>query len=264
MKLGNSTRAPQDIFYYVTGEWYKGPRPPFDDASKLPGTKILEDNFPAIKAEVESYYSQNADRMKPNFAYSYVEERWKTVTLYSYFLRYRSSCERFPVTDSVVRQIPGMCLAQISVLEPNVRIRSHFGDTDATIRSHLGLTIPGTLPELGFALRRQKIAWREGTVFSFCIAHRHYAWNYTDKPRLVLLVDVVREEHMDRRFEIASKVLAATVTKLLVAKFGALRKAPVPVTRAVHRLLTIPFRVLLETQQYVDLPIERLVRLKVD
>lgn len=248
------------VFYYVTRGWYQGDSPVFFDPATLPGTRILEDNWRIIKDEIEAYYAEHAEAFQPNFTpYAYKEQGWKTINLYSYFLKYRGNCEKLPRTDEIVSRIPGMSMCQIAVLDPHTRIKAHFGDTDAIIRSHLGIRVPGGLPELGLRVRRRRVTWEEGKVFAFCIAHRHYAWNYTDQPRIALVVDTFKEQYMARRYAIAGNALAAIVTKAIATRFPITKKIPPPLARAIHRPLGWFFRFALFLQRRFDFPADRLL-----
>jgi aspartyl/asparaginyl beta-hydroxylase (cupin superfamily) len=89
---------------------------------------------------------------------------------------------------------------------------------------------------------RERQCWKEGDVLAIQIARRHYAWNYTDKPRLVLVVDVVRPEFMERRYEVASKALAAIGMKFFATKWPVLKKLPAPLTRLIHAAGALVFR----------------------
>jgi aspartyl/asparaginyl beta-hydroxylase (cupin superfamily) len=242
-------REPEPIFYYISPEWYKGGEPPFYDVEQLPTTKVLRENYPAIRREIEAYYADHDAEIEPNFTpYAYAEEGWRTVNLYSYFLRYGESCEKFPTIDRIVREIPGMSLAQVAVLYPNVRIKAHIGDTNALIRHHLGIVVPGGLPDIGIQVGRERKAWVEGDVLALQIARRHYAWNYTDRHRIVLVVDVFRPEYMDRRYEIASKALAAIAMKFCATKMPVLKRLPRPLVRGIHRVTAWVFRARLALQ----------------
>jgi len=236
-------KQPEPVFYYVAPGWYKGSEPCFYDVETLPGTKLLRENYAAIRREVEAYYAEHGHEIGANFTpYRYSEKGWRTVNLYSYFLRYEENCKKFPVIDSVVSRIPGMCLAQVAVLEPRTRIKAHFGDTNAIVRSHLGLVVPGDLPDIGIQVGRERKCWKEGDVLALQIARRHYAWNFTDRTRLVLVVDTFRPEYMDRRYEIAGNVLGAIATKYFATKFPILKKLPRPVVLAIHWPLGKLFR----------------------
>lgn len=140
------------------------------------------ENYAEIQTEVLNYYDAMQENFTPTYGY---EDKpnfgWKSLSLYVYFLKSRSVCRSFPVTDSIVSQIPGMCGASISVLEGKSKIFPHIGDTDGIIRYHLGLRVPAGLPELGFQVKSEMRAWGNGEVLSFCTVHRHKAWNNTDQ-----------------------------------------------------------------------------------
>ncbi len=236
--MRGSVEAVEPVWYYVSSAGYPGRLPGFPDPSTLPGTRILEDNWKTIKEEVDAFYAAHAGAFGANYTpYAYSEPGWKTINLYSYFLRYGENCARFPRTAAIVEQIPDMCLAQVAVLDPHTRIKAHRGDCNAVVRSHLGLTVPSGLPELGIRVGREERSWREGEVFAITIAHRHYAWNRTDRHRVVLVVDVIRPEYRDRRYAIAGRALAAIAMKGWATRFPVLKKLPRPVTRAIHGIL---------------------------
>lgn len=254
---------PKRVFFYVTPGWYDGNSPVFFDPTQLPGTRILEDNYATIKEEIEAYYAAHAEEFQPNFTpYAYKEQGWKTINLYSYFLKYNRNCAKLPRTNEIVSRIPGMSMCQIAVLDAHTRIKAHFGDTDAIIRSHLGIRVPGTLPELGLRVRRKYVTWEEGKVFAFCIAHRHYAWNNTDRPRIALVVDTFKEAYMPRRYAIAGNALAAIVTKAIATRLPITKRIPAPLAHAIHRPLGLFFRMALFLQRHFDFPADRLLGAK--
>lgn len=234
---------PEPVYYYITKEWYKGNQPCFYNEEDFPGTKILKDNYATIRQEILDFYQEKGDSIKVNFTpYGYKEEGWRTINLYSYFLRYSEHCKAFPKTDEIVRQIPGMCLAQVAVLKPHTRIKPHLGDTNAIARSHLGIRIPGKFPDLGLQIRNEGRGWQEGEVFTFCIVHRHLAWNYTNDYRIILMVDVIKDEYLHQKYKIAGNTLAVIAMKYLATKFPVLKKMPEPLTRAIHPAIGYLFR----------------------
>ena len=239
--------------FYISSSWPKTRQPAYFDSSEYPGTQILEDNFESIRDEILDYYNHNREDFRPNFTpYAYNEAGWKTVNLYSYFLRYAGHCKKFPTVDRIVRTIPNMCLCQIAVLEPKTRIKAHFGDTNALIRSHLGILVPGDLPDIGIRVLRQNQGWAEGKVFSISIAHRHFAWNNTDKHRIVLVVDVVRPELATQKYEIAANALAVISMKFCATKLPILKGMPVWMTKGIQWGLARCFRLRLWFQRVTD------------
>ena len=68
--------------------------------------------------------------------------------------------------------------------------------------------VPGTAPELGMRVGSETRCREEGKVFALNIAYRHAAWNLTDKPRLIVVVDYVHPDFADRQHEIEANSLA--------------------------------------------------------
>ena len=253
--------TPEPVYYYVTGEWYKGKLPVFYDPAELAGARILEENFATIRDEVMAYYATHGAEMRANFTpYAYKEKGWKTVNLFSYFFEYRDHCRTFPKTTEIVRRIPNVSMAQVAVIDPHTRVKAHFGDTNVVIRMHLGLSVPGGLPELGLRAKRGSITWQEGKVWAFNIAHRHYAWNHTDLPRVALVVDVFRDEYVDQRYAIAGNCLAAIAMKAFATRNPATKRLPKRLLPWIHRPLGLVFRIALFVQRTFGMRVERVLR----
>jgi len=242
----------EPVWYFLGHHFYAGNQPKFYDTTELPAAKILREHYPEIKAEIEAFYATQSKELRANFTPYGLNPGWRTINLYSYHLRYRRVCRKFPIVDRVVRSIPGMYHVQIAVLKPHTVIRGHMGDTSALIRHHLGIVVPGTLPELGIRVGREEQCWKEGEVLALQIARRHKAWNETDDYRIILTVDTVRPEYADRRYEIGSMALASIVLKGIAGKWRPLKKVPLPVVRAMQRPIAWAFRSLIAAQRAYD------------
>ena len=196
-----STKAIEPIYFYLTGNWYKGKMPNFYDVSEFESTKILEKNYSLIKDEITHFYDTDKESLRPNFTpYKYIEEGWRTINLRAFMLKYPDNMRKFPVIESIVSQIPHVVTVQVAVLSPQTRVKAHFGDTNAIIRNHLGVIIPGEYPDLGFRNGSKEKCWEEGKVLAICIAHRHYVWNYTNKKRIILLVDTIHPDYLRYKY----------------------------------------------------------------
>jgi hypothetical protein len=253
-RLRPEPAAKPEPYFYLGPHWYRGSEPAFYDVANHPVTRLLEAHYPEIRRELETAFLERPEQFEANFTpYAYREEGWRTVNLYSYFLAYPRQRQRFPVTDAVVRRIPGMCMCQIAVLKPKTRIKAHFGDTDAIMRFHLGIRVPGRMPELGIRVGREQRCWEEGKVLAIQIARRHFAWNDTDEPRIALVVDVIRPEFESRRYEVAGKALAAIAMKWWVTRFPRTRRMPPALVRVLHGVLGRAFELRLRVQRTLGL-----------
>ena len=94
--------------------------------------------------------------------------------------------ERFPLTNKLVKEVPGVYIAGFSILEPKTRIYPHTGYTTAVYRSHLGLVTPkGAWIEIA----GEKVEWEAGKMFVFDDTVTHNAYNGSDEERVILMVD---------------------------------------------------------------------------
>lgn len=236
-------------YYILPGRWYAGSFPPIYDCEQVPAAKILKAHYPVIRREVLDYFAAHGSEIEPTFTpYAYKEAGWRTLNLFAQFMRYAENCAKLPETTRIVESIPSMCSAQIAVLHPNTRVRPHFADTSVLVRTHLGLQIPGTLPDIGMRVKRHQIAWKEGETFSFCPAHRHYTWNRTTGVRIMLQVDTYRPEFHRRRHLIGGHIMAAMATKYFATQYPVLRKMPRLGVLLAHRGIGIPMGISLWLQ----------------
>lgn len=245
----------EEPYYWSTGSgYYGGKYPAWWDVSQSEVAKILEDNYDAIKSEILDFYDRRSESLSPNWLpWGYSNEGWLTVDLYSFGMKTPKNCRQLPFIDSLARSIPGMMLAQVAVLQPHTKVRPHIGETSGLVRCHLPIVVPGTAPDLGMRVGHETRCWKEGEVFALNIAYRHSAWNLTDKPRLLFILDYVHPDFADRQHEIESNCLALMVMKGISARLTPLKKAPTSVTRPVQAVLARGFRVMLFLQRHARL-----------
>jgi aspartate beta-hydroxylase len=144
--------------------------------------------------------------------------RWEEVVLYEAGRRQENACARFPVTTSVIEQIPeattfGPGVVTLSWLEPGAHVIPHCGRTNEQLRVHLGLRAPG-----GATIRvgDQFQTWQDGRRIVFDDSYEHEVWHRGDSPRLVLLMDVLypgldqaqRSHVLGRRTSISEQIAA--------------------------------------------------------
>ncbi len=120
--------------------------------------------------------------------------------------------DRCPQTTALLDRLPLLDVpgrgpaAFFSVLAPRTRIPAHTGSTNLRAIVHLGLIVPdGCGFRVGGAVRQ----WREGEAFAFDDTIEHEAWNDSDMPRVVLIIDSwnpalsPRERNLARRLMIS-------------------------------------------------------------
>jgi len=183
------------------------------DLSDYPELKVLEENYPVIRAECEALLARRLalpgmDQLTDYTAGGIHQIAWKSFMFKSGgFLE--DNCRLAPRTARLLRGIPGVYTAFFSVLEPHQHIKPHWGYWKGFVRYHLGVVIPDDNREKKCWIRinadawdrdnREAIAqgqtyhWRNGEAVLFDDTFLHDACNDSDQVRVVLFLDVARK-----------------------------------------------------------------------
>ncbi len=120
------------------------------------------------------------------------DDRWKTFFLYGYGFEAKLGVEMCPRTAALMREIPGMKTAMISILSPRKHILDHRGPYKGVLRYHLGLIVPKNAEACRIRVGDDIRHWEAGKSMVFDDTFNHEVWNDTDDTRVVLFVDVMR------------------------------------------------------------------------
>lgn len=117
-----------------------------------------------IRQELDEFLEQSS--LTPYFGSNLMTHNqcWKVLGLKFWKLENPEYVKCFPKTMAILRKVPGFSLAAFSQIEPGTAILPHRGDSNANVRCHLGLIIPGSLPDIGFTVGDQSQSWEEGKV----------------------------------------------------------------------------------------------------
>jgi len=169
----------------------------FFPLERFPWVSHIEDNAAVIREEVEALLEDRENL--PNFqdiSKDQIEitddDRWKTLFLYGYGFEAELGVELMPRTAALMRQIPGMTTAMISILSPQKHILPHRGPYKGVLRYHLGLVVPEDAESCRIRVGEDIRHWEEGKSLVFDDTFNHEVWNDTDETRVVLFVDVLR------------------------------------------------------------------------
>jgi aspartyl/asparaginyl beta-hydroxylase (cupin superfamily) len=169
----------------------------FFPLGRFPWVKHVEDNSTVIREEVERLLEDHA--ALPNFQDISKDQigitdddRWKTFFLYGYGFEAKLGVEMCPRTAALMREIPGMKTAMISILSPRKHILDHRGPYKGVLRYHLGLIVPADAEACRIRVGQDIRHWEEGKSMIFDDTFNHEVWNDTDETRVVLFVDVLR------------------------------------------------------------------------
>lgn len=168
--------------------------PEYFDNADFPWTRLLEDNFEDIRAEMEQVEAGNFNDWPAGELY---ENEWKLYLFFAPGYRFEDQMKTCPKTMEIVNQIPGISMATFSKLPAGSSIAPHNGFSGTVLRSHLALRVPEGANQDNCALRVGKTirSWEEGKAFVFDDMHEHEAYNRLKEDRVVLMLDFLRPWH---------------------------------------------------------------------
>lgn len=203
--LGDWKATPPDPCQRPKFFWFPGlPEGPYHDPMLQPWAAALRDGWTVIRDEAAELLREDRDFVSflglapGQKAPAYVggdneQAAWDAFFFWRHGRRFDASHARCPKTSAllgsvdlchVARQAPEVCF---SLLRPRSTIMPHHGVTNTRLVFHLPLIVPE-----GCALNvvdKGEHAWREGEPMMFDDTYRHEAWNHSDRPRLILLMD---------------------------------------------------------------------------
>ncbi|BAY34385.1 putative aspartyl/asparaginyl beta-hydroxylase [Nostoc carneum NIES-2107] len=160
---------------------------PWYESSDLPKAKLLEDNYEIIKQEALQAMENNT-LLKP-YNYSGVKvSGWDYVELIQAGKKVDKSIICFSKTLELLEHISSYTrleTVELSVIKPGETVKPHRDPASSFIVCQLGLSIP---ENCGISVGGESRTWEEGKCLFFDPSYEHTVWNYSDKPRVVLLV----------------------------------------------------------------------------
>ena len=169
----------------------------FFPLERFPWVGHIEDNWMVIRDEAERLLEDQAGLASfQEISKDQIEitddDRWKTFFIYGYGFEAKLGVQMCPQTAALMRQIPGMTTAMISILSPRKHILDHRGPYKGVLRYHLGLIVPKDAESCRIRVGEDIRHWQEGKSMIFDDTFNHEVWNDTDETRVVLFVDVLR------------------------------------------------------------------------
>ncbi|MEH2128458.1 aspartyl/asparaginyl beta-hydroxylase domain-containing protein [Nostoc sp.] len=166
------------------------------DMSDLPSIKLLENRYQIINQETLEII-KNKTLLKP-FNYLGVNEgAWDTIEIIEAGKKVDEVTIYIPeivkLLDNISKYLR-ITNAALSVLKPSKIIKPHRDPNNFQITCHLGITIP---EKCGISVAGESRTWEEGKCLFFDSSYEHTAWNYSDTPRVVLLLIFYKPELTD-------------------------------------------------------------------
>jgi|SRR5947209_2152203 len=213
-------------WFHYEGGAFKGKEPLYFDKNDFPWVKRIESQWTVIRDELMTLIKEHESSMVPyaNREMTSKRDQWKTFGLMFWTIKSRNNCKKCPKTWDLLNSIPNVLAGSFSLLEAGTTIKPHQGDTNAIIRCHLGLVIPGPAPQCAFRVGTEVRGWAEGEFLMFCDAQTHTAWNNTNSKRYIMIVDIMRPEYAARTKSICSRVLSAIYLEIVYQRKEWLRR----------------------------------------
>jgi Aspartyl/Asparaginyl beta-hydroxylase len=237
--------APEPAHFRIYGD-YAGTEPAFYQLDDFPWAGVLQQNWKVIRREFEEFFYHQGHALKPNFVPDPVPiSGWLGVTFLTYLRRYEDNCRHFPRTVRILESIPNLASAFINLLEPHSSLPPHYGDSNTAYRVHLGLIIPDDVDRCGMQVEAERVGWREGEVLIFNDARKHFVWNDADRPRVILVCDVMKPQYGGASPRACGKVFGSIAITFLQTRLPLIRWLPAPMLRALHAAASLPFQIYL-------------------
>jgi aspartate beta-hydroxylase len=137
--------------------------------------------------------------------------RWGVYYLWQEGVAIADHIARFPRTVAALEawprcDVPGCSpTAVFSILDAKTRIPPHTGVSNTRLIVHLPLIVP---PGCGFRVGAERRDWHPGKAFVFDDTFEHEAWNDSDVPRAVLILDIWSPHVTLAEREMVSRVTA--------------------------------------------------------
>jgi aspartate beta-hydroxylase len=191
---------PQPSFMYF-------PRLPaleFYDRGDFPWLDSIEAASDDIRAELVNVLQEGPGALKPyvnipagmpldQWRELNQSRRWGVYYLWQEGVAIPEHIARFPRTVEALQawpkcDVPGCSpTAVFSILDAKTRIPAHTGVSNTRLIVHLPLIVP---PGCGFRVGAERREWHPGKAFVFDDTFEHEAWNDSDVPRAVLILDI--------------------------------------------------------------------------
>ena len=174
------------------------------DATGLPGLDTIEAATDDIRAELVNVLAEGQAALEPYISLPEAmpldqwrelnnSRRWGVYFLWREGVAIPEHIARCPRTVAALEawprcDVPGCGpTAVFSILDAKTRIPGHTGVTNTRLTVHLPLIMP---PGCGFRVGAEVREWHPGKAFVFDDTIEHEAWNDSDVPRAVLILDI--------------------------------------------------------------------------
>ncbi len=240
--------------HYKEDDYYHGGQPGFIDTAEFGWVKEVETQWKIMRDEIVSFLGSGGELKKftsptsPGLSYP---DAWKKIYFMNSGWLQPANCKKLPKTWNIIRQIPGVTMGAVLILEPNGSILPHSSESNINIRCHLGIKIPAGLPQCGIEIKGEKRGWEEGKVIMFNDCHRHMVWNETSDSRVVVAFDILQPRFANRRTWYCALYLGALSVRSLDVYIPLKKYLPGSLMKIFHYPVSLGWYVYLQMQSVI-------------
>lgn len=187
----------------VNGHFPYLPALEYFERDHFPWLEALEAKTAEIRRELLSLLAEGEEGFRPYIAFDPTQpanqwaelnhsRRWSAWFFWEDGVRHDAHCARCPATAAALEALPLLDLpgkgptALFSILDPHTRIPPHTGSSNVRATVHLPLIVP---EGCGFRVGAETRAFEAGRAWAFDDTIEHEAWNDSDAPRAILILD---------------------------------------------------------------------------
>jgi hypothetical protein len=217
-----------DFYIETIHKNYIANDPVFFDKSKFNWAADLENNFSEIKKSLAPIFNDDFKGLmtNPEVHIQFPPKIWKGYPFYFNGIKIKKHLKMFPYIENILANIPHLINASITVLEPGAWLLPHNGSTNAVVRVHLPLIVPGHFPNCGMTIAGHNISWKEGELLLFCDMQVHSVRNLTSQRRYILLLDIIRPEYVSLKKLVCVHTTSRIITNVIRNVFKSLFHIP--------------------------------------
>ncbi len=164
------------------------------DTADFPWMAAVEARWEEIAAEIRGIVAQKIVLPETSDLAGFDqgnEGSWTNLAIYSYGTWIDVNRQRCPRTVEIVKDIPGLQIAGISVLGPGAHLPLHRGPNRGALRYQIGMIVPEPAGSCRIEIGSVTHVWSEGASMVFDHSVEHEAWNDSDSERFVLFIEFV-------------------------------------------------------------------------
>jgi len=204
------------IWYASSLRPYPENEPWYYDSNNYPALNEISNRWDELKDEIHDFIKDKDQKFRSSKTmYDNIDlnDGWSSILFQFWGLKFSNEFKKnCPKTMNYIKMIPGVVSLSLSRLSAKSTLAEHSGDTNAIMRCHLGIEIPGGLPYCGLRVKGEEKGWQEGKWVIFNDAYKHAAWNNTDYKRSIIIMDVIRPEFLNKKNLICAFILTRHVS----------------------------------------------------